>query len=131
MAESHLIPLPSLHGREVSSFLGCVPADDIINSMVGVKPLDSSVVVWYQVDEFTAAGQLSASLLDHTFTLVSWEKCQHLPNSHLNWVLKTTPFWTKLSKTSHGLDSIFTDCVDTPELDAFFGETDCMSSSVS
>ena len=53
--ESHPIPVPSLHCGEVSSFPGCVPPDDIINSksVMGVKPGDSVVVIKFQVDEFT------------------------------------------------------------------------------
>ena len=55
LAESHLIPLPSLHYGEGSSFPGLVPSDDTVDSesVIGVKPGDSSVVIGYQVDEFT------------------------------------------------------------------------------
>ena len=53
--QSHLIPLPFLHGREGSSFPGLVPSDDTVNSesVVGIKHGDSDVVIGYQVDEFT------------------------------------------------------------------------------
>ena len=53
--ESHLIPPPSLHGGEGSSFPGLVLSDDVVNpdSVMAVKPGDSSVVIGYQVDEFT------------------------------------------------------------------------------
>ena len=53
--ESHLIPLPSLHDGEGSSFPGLVPSDDAVDSesVMGVKPGDSGVAVRYQVDEFT------------------------------------------------------------------------------
>ena len=53
--ESHPIPLPSLHDGEGSFFPGLVPSDDTINpeSVMGVKPGDSSVVIGYQVDEST------------------------------------------------------------------------------
>ena len=53
--EGHLIPLPSLHDGEGSSFPGLVPSDDVADfeSVMGVKPVDSSVVIGYQVDEFT------------------------------------------------------------------------------
>ena len=53
--ESHLIPPLSLHDREGSSFPGLVPSDDAVNSdsVLGIKPGDSSVVIGYQVDEFT------------------------------------------------------------------------------
>ena len=47
--ESHLIPLPSLHDGEGSSFPGLVPSDDAVNSesVMGIKPGDSSVVIGY------------------------------------------------------------------------------------
>ena len=40
---------------EGSSFPGLVPLDDMVNSksVMGIKPGDSSVVIGYQVDEFT------------------------------------------------------------------------------
>ena len=55
IAESHLIPPPSPHGREGSSFPGLVLPNDTVNceSMVAMKPSDSGVVVGYQVGEFT------------------------------------------------------------------------------
>ena len=53
--ESHLIPLPSLCDGERSSFPGLVPSDDVVDSdsVMGIKPGDSGVVIGYQVDEFT------------------------------------------------------------------------------
>ena len=53
--QRHLIPLPSLHGGEGSSFQGYVPPDDTGNSksVVGVKPHDSGVVIGYHIDEYT------------------------------------------------------------------------------
>ena len=53
--ESHLIPPPSLHGWEGSSFPGLIPPDDMFDSkaVVGMTPGDSGVVSGYQVDEFT------------------------------------------------------------------------------
>ena len=53
--ESHLIPLPSPHDVEGSSFPGLVPSDDAVNSgsVMGIKPGGSVVVIGYQVDEFT------------------------------------------------------------------------------
>ena len=46
--ESHLIPLPSLHDGEGSSFPGLVPSDDTVNSysVMHIKPGDSGVVIW-------------------------------------------------------------------------------------
>ena len=53
--QSHLISPPSLHGEEGSSFQGLVHSHDIVDSesVVGIKPGVSGVVIWYQVDEFT------------------------------------------------------------------------------
>ena len=34
-------------------FPDLVPSDDAVNSVMGIKPGDSSVVIGYQVDEFT------------------------------------------------------------------------------
>ena len=47
--------LPSLHDGQGSSFPGLVPSDDTVNfeSVMGIKPGDSSVVIGYQVDGFT------------------------------------------------------------------------------
>ena len=52
--QSHLIPMPSLHGGEGSS-PGLVPSDDTFNSesAMGIKPCDSGMVIDYQVDKFT------------------------------------------------------------------------------
>ena len=54
LAESHPIPMLSQHGGEGSSFPGCVPSDDIVDSesAMDVKPGDLGVVIGYQVDEF-------------------------------------------------------------------------------
>ena len=53
--ESHPIPLPSLYDGEGSSFPGLVPSDKAVDSdsVMGIKPDDSGVVIGYQVDEFT------------------------------------------------------------------------------
>ena len=50
---SYTIPLPSLHGREGSSFPGLIPPNAAINSesVMGIKPDDSSVVTGYQGDD--------------------------------------------------------------------------------
>ena len=52
--ESHLLPLPSLHDGEGSSLPGLVQSDDEVNSesVMGIKPGDSGVVIGYQIDEF-------------------------------------------------------------------------------
>ena len=67
--ESHLIPPPSLHEGEGSSFPGLMPSDDTVNSdsVMGIKPGDSSVVIGYQVDEFI-----------HTWSTEQFVACSHI-----------------------------------------------------
>ena len=38
---------------EESSFPGCIPPNDTINSVVAVKPGYSGLVIGYQIDEYT------------------------------------------------------------------------------
>ena len=54
-AESHSIPPPSLHDGEGSSFPGLMPSGDTVNSesVMGIKPGDSSMVIGYQVDDLS------------------------------------------------------------------------------
>ena len=61
-----------LYGREGSSLPTCVPSNGIDNSesVVGVKPNDSDVVIRYQINELVVPGSLSTLLLNHTCTLV-------------------------------------------------------------
>ena len=68
-AESHPIPPPSLHDGEGSSFPGLVPSDDTVNSesVMGIKPGYCSVVIGYQVDEFT-----------HTCSAEQFVACTHI-----------------------------------------------------
>ena len=67
--ESHPIPLPSLCDGEGSSFPGLVPSDDVVNSdsVMGIKPGDSGLVIEYQVDDFTR----------------TWSARQFVANSHI------------------------------------------------
>ena len=75
----HLIPLPSLHDGEGSSFLGLVPSDDAVDSdsVMSIKPGDSSVVIGYQVDEFTHAWSAEQFVACSTFILGSLDRCHH------------------------------------------------------
>ena len=77
--ESHLIPLPSLHDGEGSSFPGLVPSDNTVNSdsVMGIKPGDSSVVIGYQVDEFTHTWSAEQFVTCPTFNLGSLARCHH------------------------------------------------------
>ena len=67
--ENYLIPLPSLCDGEGSSFPSLLPSDDADNSdsVMGIKPDDSSVVIGYKVDEFT-----------HTWSVEQFVACSHI-----------------------------------------------------
>ena len=120
--ESHLVPLPSLHEWEGSSFPGLVPSDDMGNSesVMGIKPGDSGVVIGYQVDEFTC-----------TWSAEQFVACSHIYPGFTVKVSSLTHFplepgyedYTFLDQAvadfDKGLDSILTDPLETPELDTF------------
>ena len=61
--------MPSPHGGEGSSFPGLVPSNDTVNSesVVGIQPGDSGVVIEYQADEFT-----------HTWSVEQFVACSHI-----------------------------------------------------
>ena len=132
--ESHSIPLPSLHDGEGSSFPGLVPSDDEVHSesVMGIKPGDSSVVIGYQVDKFTC----------------TWSAEQFIAHSHIypgftGKVSSLTHFplgpWCEdyafldqaVADFEQGLDSILTDSQETLELDTSLEEPDALTSSIS
>ena len=112
LAESHLIPLPSLHDGKGSSFPGLVPSDDTVNceSAMGIKPGDSGVVIGYQVDEFT-----------HTWSAEQYVACSHIYPGFTGKVSSLTYFPLEpgcedyafldqaVADFEQGLDSILTD----------------------
>ena len=55
LAESHMIPVLYLHGREESSFPGSAPPNGMVNSepVMVFKSGDSGVVNRYRVNEFS------------------------------------------------------------------------------
>ena len=79
LAESQLIPPPSLHGGEGSSFPGLVPSNDMVNSesAMSIKPGDSGVVIGYQVDEFTPTWYAEQFVAHSHFILGSLVSCHH------------------------------------------------------
>ena len=101
-----------------------------LESVVGIKPGECGAVIGYQGDKFTPSLLAELSVISHTFILVWWASCQHLPTSFLNQGIRMTPFFTKHLKTD-GLDSILTNSIETLELDAFFEEADTRPSSIS
>ena len=134
LAESHLIPLPSLHGEEGSSVPGLVPSDDTVDSasVVGIKPGDSGMVIGYQVDEYT-----------HTWSAEQFIAHFHIKPGVMGKVSSLTHFpqepgcedYSFLDQAvvdfEHGLDSILTDFINTLELDTSLDETDAITSLVS
>ena len=132
--ESHLIPLPSLHDGEGSSFPHLVPSDDAVesDSVMGIKPGDSSVVIGYQVDEFTC-----------TWSAEQFVACSHIYPGFTGKVSSLTHFPLEpgcedyafldqaVADFEQGLDSILTDSLETMELDTSLEEPDAITSSVS
>ena len=118
--ESHLIPPPSLHAGEGSSFLGLVPSDDAVDpdSVMAVKPGDSGVVIGYQVDEFT-----------RTWSAEQFVACSHIYPGFTGKVSSLTHFPLEpgcedyafldqaVADFKQGLDSILTDSLETLDLD--------------
>ena len=130
--ESHLIPPPSLHDGEGSSFPGLVPSDDAANSesVMGVKPGHSGVVIGYQVDEFT-----------HTWSAQWFVAHSHIYPGFTGKVSSLTHFPLEpgcedyafldqaVADFKQGLDSILTDSLKTLELDTSLEEPDDITSS--
>ena len=122
----------SVHDGEGSSFPGLVPSDDVVDSdsVMGIKPSDSGVVIGYQVDEFTCI----------------WSAEQFVAHSHIYYgftgkVLSLTHFPLEpgcedyafldqaVADFKQGLDSILTDSLETLELDTSLDEPDAITSS--
>ena len=133
MAEHPILP-PSLHGGEGSSFPGLVPSNDSVysESVMGIKPGESGVMIGYQVDEFT-----------HTCSAEQFVACSHIYPGITGKVSSLTHFPLEsgcedysfldqaMADFEQGLDSILTDCLETPELDTSLVEPDAITSSVS
>ena len=99
------------------------------DSVMGVKPGDSSVVIGYQVDEFTR----------------TWSAKQFVVHSHIypgftGKVSSLTPFPLEpgcedyafldqdVADFKQGLECILTDSLETPELDTSLEESDAITS---
>ena len=117
LAESHPIPLPSLHDGEGSSFPGLVPSNDTVNSesAMGIKLGDSGMVIGYQVDEFT-----------HTWSAEQFVAHSHIYPGFTGKVSSLTHFPLEpacedysfldqaITDFEQGLDSTLTDSLKTP-----------------
>ena len=134
LAESHIIPLPSLQGGEASSFPGLVSSNDTVNSesVMGIKPGDSSVIIMYQVDEYTHTWCAEQFFAHSRIYLGFTGKVSSLTYFPLEPECKDYSFPDQaVADFEQGLDSILTDSIETPELDTFFDEPDVINSSVS
>ena len=134
LAESYPIPLPSLHGGEGSSFPGLLPSDDMVDSesVMGIKAGDSSVVIGYQVDEFTCTWSAEWFVAHFHIYPGFTGKVSSLTHFPLEPGCEDYAFLDQVvADFKQGLDSILTDLLQTPELDTPFGEPDVITSSVS
>ena len=132
--ENHPIPLPSLHDGEESSFPCLVPLDDTVDSesVMGVKPCDSSLVIGYQVDEFTCTWSsewfVACSNIYPGFT----GKVSSLTHFPMEPGCEDYAFLDQaVADFEQGLDSILTDSLETLELNTSLDEPDIITSSVS
>ena len=115
-------------------FPGLVPSDDIVDSecVMGIKPGDSGVVIGYQVDEFTctwSAEQFVAHCHIYPGFTGKVSSLIHFPlePGHEDYAFLDQA----VADFEQGLDSILTDSLKTPELDASLDEPDAITSSVS
>ena len=111
-----------------------MPSDDAVSSdsVMGVKPGDSSVVIQYQVDEFTC-----------TWSVEQFVACSHIYPGFTGKMSSLTHFPLEpgcedyafldqaVADFKQRLDSILTDSLETPELDTSMQEPDAITSSVS
>ena len=99
--ESHLIPLPSLHDGEGSSFPDLVPSDDTVNSesVMDVEPGDSGAVIWYQVDEFTHTWSAEQFVVSSHIYPGFTGKVSSLTHFPLEPGVRIMPFWIRLLLT--------------------------------
>ena len=85
-------------------------------------------MIGYQVEELSHTLLVSILLHDHAFTLGSWERCQHchfqLETGCENYFLLNQ----SVAHFKHGLDSILTNYVKSPEINPSFDGPDVIPS---
>ena len=100
--------------------------------MVGIIPVDTGVVIGYQVDEFTYTWSAECFIAwSHIYTsfMGKVSTLTHLP---LELGCEDYSFFDQtVNNSEHGLDSILMDSVNTTELYASFHEANDLPSSVS
>ena len=99
---------------------------------MGIKPGDSGVVMGYQVDEFTCTWSTEQFMgHSHIYTMFTG-KVSSLTHFPLELGYEDYSFLDQaVADFEKGLDSILTDSLETPELEASLDEPDAVPSSVS
>ena len=101
-------------------------------SAVGIKPGDSSVVIGYQVDEFTHTWSAEWFVAHSNIYPGFTGKVSSLTNFPLEPGCEDYAFLDQdVADFEQGLDSILTDSLKTPKLDTSLDEPDVITSSVS
>ena len=101
-------------------------------SVMGIKPGDSGVVIGYQVDEFTHAWSTEWSVAHSHIYPGFTGKVSSLTHFPLDLGCEDYSFLDQaMADFEQGLDSILTNSLETPELDASLDEPDAISSSFS
>ena len=117
-----------------SSFPGLVPSDDVVDSdsVMGIKSGDSSVVIGYQVDEFTHTWSVEQFVANSHIYPGFTGKVSSLTHSPLEPGCEDYAFLDQaVADFKQGLDSILTDSLETLELDTSLEEPNAITSSVS
>ena len=132
--QSHPIHLPSLHGRKDLLFQVVFPPVTQLTSesVVGIKPGGSGVVIWYQADQFTYTWSTGCFIAQSHIYPSFMAKVSTLTYFPLEPRCEDYSFFDQaLEDLEDGLDSIPLDSVNTAQLDSSFDETESMPSSVS
>ena len=111
-----------------------VPSDDTVDSesVMGVKPGDSCVVIGYQVDEFTCTWS-AEQFVAHSHIYPQFTgKMSSLTHFPMESGCEDCPFLDQaMADFEQDLDSMLTNSLETPELDTSMDEPDAIPSSVS
>ena len=133
LAESHLIPPPSLHGRKGPLFQ--VVYHPVLWLTLNLwLVLNLLILEWWCGIRLMNLLNLDGRVLHCMITHLSWF---HRQGVHVNPLPNQSRLWGLLlldpsvDDFEHGLDSILTDSTDTTKLDASFDEADTIPSSVS
>ena len=111
-----------------------VSSDDMVDSesVVGIKPGDSGVVIGYQVDEFTHTWSVEWFVTHSHIYPGSTGKVSSLAHLPLGPGCEDYSFLDQaVADFEQSLNSILTDSIETPEMDTSLDEPDAVISSVS